>query len=321
MQQLIAPTLYCPFPSQINKYANVLEGYALEWALHFNLIANESNYQHFLKLKGFLLAASVYPDCELEELKIANDWINWLFFWDDQCDMSDLGEQPNLLRMFHKRFIEILDGAELTNQDIPLSYALRNLRQRMIKRGSAKSFYYFILSVEDYFNGCEQEAIKRVDGSILDLKTYGIIRMLCGAVDSVIELIAFCNQIKLPNFIREQEIVRNLKLMTNKIIVLCNDMFSLSKEMASGHITNIVLVLCNQQQISLEEAMKQIVQMHDQEVQALISLEASIPSFGEEVDAELAKYISGMHNWIRGHIDWCSHTARFQTLDKLELVK
>ncbi len=55
-----------------------------------------------------------------------------MFIWNDQCDMSDLGQQPEALKLFHQRFIEVLNGAELTSNDIQLSYALSDLRQRMV---------------------------------------------------------------------------------------------------------------------------------------------------------------------------------------------
>jgi len=321
MKQSKFSDLYCPFSSHINKYGDVLETYAIEWALRFNLLASESDYKHFSKLKGYLLATYTYPFCQLEELKIAADWINWLFIWDDQCDMSDLGKQPEVLKVFHKRFLELLNGSELTSNDIPIGHVLSDLRQRILQIGSAKSLNYFVRSVEDYFDGCEKEATNRAQGIIPNIDTYSIIRMLCGAVDSVIELVLLCNQIQLPDSLRENDIIKKLKLMTNRIIVLCNDIFSVSKEMANGDVTNIVFILHYQEKISLEEAIKRAAEMHNQEVKSMINLETSIPSFGEEVDAELAKYILGMHTWISGHLDWCFCTARFQNLEKLDLLK
>jgi 5-epi-alpha-selinene synthase len=47
-----------------------LEDYAFEWVLRFKLLENESIYRRFCKSKIFWLAASVYPDCQLEELKM-----------------------------------------------------------------------------------------------------------------------------------------------------------------------------------------------------------------------------------------------------------
>jgi hypothetical protein len=72
MEKLILPDLYCPFPSQINTYAGVLEDYAFEWVLRFNLLPNESTYQHFLKTNFFWLTSCAYPNYNLEELKIGN---------------------------------------------------------------------------------------------------------------------------------------------------------------------------------------------------------------------------------------------------------
>ncbi|WP_292799453.1 hypothetical protein [Nostoc sp. NMS7] len=70
MKQLLYPDLYCPFPSQINKYIDILEEYALEWVLRFNLLAEESTYKRFCKSKFFFLAASAYPYSNIEERRL-----------------------------------------------------------------------------------------------------------------------------------------------------------------------------------------------------------------------------------------------------------
>lgn len=109
--------------------------------------------------------------------------------------------------------------------------------------------------------------------------------------------------------------------MTNNIISWCNDIFSADREIGSGDVHNLVFVLHYQQQVNLEKAIKLAAKMHDQKVRELLILEASIPSFGEYLDIKLAKYISGLHAWIRGNQDWYSHSGRYQTLEKLELAK
>lgn len=91
--------------------------------------------------------------------------------------------------------------------------------------------------------------------------------------------------------------------------------------MASGDVHNLVLILHYQQQIPLELAIKRAIEVHDQEVQELIKIQASLPSFGEELDVELAKYISGMYAWIRGNLDWYFNSERYQTIERLELVE
>ena len=250
MKELLSCDLYCPFSSHINKYVDVLEEYALEWVLRFNLLANELSYQRFCKAKFFLLAAATYPSCQLEELKIANDLLSWLFILDDQCDLSDLGKQPELLKGFHNRFLEILNGEELTNQDVPLAHALSNLRYRILERGNTKWFSHFLRSFKGYFQGCVEEATNRIQGVIPDLDTYMAIRMLAGGVEPVIELIEFCDHLIIPDFVREHDIVKELKLMAIKVLCWGNDIFSALREMEDGDVHNLVLVVFYQQNLA-----------------------------------------------------------------------
>ncbi|GAB1539349.1 terpene synthase family protein [Scytonema sp. NUACC21] len=321
MNQFTFPKLYCPFPSQINKYVDVLGDYSLEWVLRFNLLANESTYRRFAKSKFFLLAARAYPNCELEELKIGNDWLSWVFIWDDKCDLSELKKQPEALKVYRQRFLEILHGAELTNSDIPLTRALYDLRQRTVQKGSARWFRHFLLCFEEYFQGCVEEAKVRAQNIVPDIDTHMKIRRASLGGHLFFTVSEFCNDFILSDFLRNHYFVDKLKLMTINVIAWCNDIFSASREMLSGDVHNIVLVLHYQQQLSLEESVERAVIMHDKEIEALISLEESMPVFGNELDTELAQYISIMHAWTRGNLDWYSHTERYQSVEMLEPVK
>ncbi len=321
-QQFILPELYCPFPSQINKYADVLEEYALEWVLRFNLLVNKSTYQNFCKSQFFMLVANAYPYCQLEELKIANDLLSWIIIWDDQCDLSDLRKQPELLNNFHNRFIEILNGAELNSKDIPLSHALIDLRQRILQIASKKWFNYFVHTVKDYFHGCFQEATIRTQEIIPDISSYIIIRRSTVAVAPFLLLSELYNQLVIFDILQHDEIAKKLKIMTIDVIAWCNDIFSVSREVASGEVQNLALVLHYQQQIPLEQAINIAAEMHNQEIKKIMDLEElSINSSGEEIKAEMTKYISGLHTWIRANINWHSKSARYHDLERLELVK
>jgi 5-epi-alpha-selinene synthase len=321
MKNLIIPDLYCPFPSQINQHVDVLEKYGMEWVLRFKLMSNESAYKDLFDAKSFLLTASAYPYCNLQYLKIANDFMNWIIIWDEVSGILDKGKQVKKIKFLHKRFIEILHGSNLKNADIPLSFALSDLRQRMLEITSAKWFSYFVNSFDEYIDGCVQESVNWAHEIVPDIETYTTLRKATGVMEPLIDLIEFCDNLILPDFLREHDILKKLRMMTNKIICLCNDIFSMPKEMAVGDFHNLIFVMHYQQQISLEQAIKSVADMHDHEVKSMIELETSLPSFGKELDVEAAKYISGLHAWIRGHLDWYSHSGRYQTVAKLERAK
>ncbi|MBW4600760.1 MAG: terpene synthase [Calothrix sp. FI2-JRJ7] len=319
MEKIIFPDLYCPFPLQVNKHVNVLEDYALEWVTRFNVLNEESAYERFRKSKFYLLAASAYPSCQLEELKIANDVISWLFIWDDQCDMSDLGKQPEFLKSFCNRFIEILNGAELTKKDIPLGYALSDIRKRIIKRGNITFFHHFVHNFEDYFHGCLEEANNRLKLVLPALESYTTIRSSSAAAALCLTLIEFCDQVMIPYFLRNNEIINKINRTTINILAWSNDIFSFQREMLAGEVHNLVLVLKLQNNSTIEDAITCATELHNKEVKSLADLEASIPSFGKEVDGEIAKYLSGLHSWICGNLNWYSYSGRYEILVRLEL--
>jgi 5-epi-alpha-selinene synthase len=321
MEKLILPDLYCPFPSQINTYAGVLEDYAFEWVLRFNLLPNESTYQHFLKTNFFWLTSCAYPNYNLEELKIGNDWLSWLFIWDDHCDLSNFKNQPKQLQSIHKRFMEIFTGAKPTRQDIPLAHALSDILKRMLRIWGAKYFHLLVPCLQDYFNGCVLQANNHSQSKVPDVDTYIKTRRLSVAGDLMLAWIEYFNQLNIPNVLRKHHIIQKINEKTINIFAWCNDIYSLPKELASNDVHNLVLVLHYQQQCSLNEAIEYAVEMHNQEIRTLLNLEASLPSFGEEGDAEITKYLSGIHDWIRGNFDWSKKTERYNSLENLDLVK
>ncbi|WP_392531507.1 terpene synthase [Nostoc sp. C117] len=317
MQQLLPSGLYCPFTSQINKHVDILEEHALEWVLRFKLQPNKDACGRFSKSKFFLLAASAYPTCNLEELKIGNDWLSWVFIWDDQCDMSEFKKQPEALKVFQQRFIEILKGSEPTNEDMPINHALADLRQRTRQRATEKWFNHFLHCFEQYCHGCVEEAAIRAQEIVPNIDTYMRCRRFSVGGYLFLTVSEFCNQFMLSDILRNHEIVKKLELLTIDILAWCNDVFSASREMESGDVHNLVLVLHYLEKIPLNKAINLAANMHNKKVKTLIDLEASIPSFGEELDVELEKYISIIHSWISGNLNWYSLTGRYETTEKL----
>lgn len=309
------PTLSCSFPSKLNKYAAELEEYSISWVNKFHILRAESDYKRFHKGKFSMLTARTYPDCQIEELKLANDWLIWLFVWDEQCDVSNLANQPKSLEKYQNRFLEILNGAKLTNRDLPIAHALDNIRERILELDTERIFIYFVHQVEKYFQGCVQEAINREQMIVPGVDAYIKLRRLTGAVDTVLELMILCNHLRIPTFLRNSEIFKKLTLITNQVLSWDNDIVSAYREITLGDIHNLIFVLHYHNQIPIAEAMNLGVEMRNQELANMISLEASLPSLGEEIDTELAKYISGLHAWIRGHLDWCVLTGRYQSTE------
>ncbi|MEH2283872.1 MAG: terpene synthase [Nostoc sp.] len=319
VEKINQPALYCPFPYKVNKYIDFLEDDTFEWAKRFNILANASYYQRFLKARFCLLSSSAYPSSELEELKIATNWLIWTFFWDDQCDLSHLSERPELLKTHNTRLLQILNGAESESDDIPLAYALSDLRSRFLQNSNTQWFHRFVQTVEHTFNAVEKQLTYQKEGTIPSVETYIKLRRSTSYVYTLIEIIEFCEQITLPEEIHKHIMIQSLRRMANNILSWTNDIFSVYKEIKVGDIYNIVILTQHEQKISFQEAINYAVELCNQEVQEFIDLTERLPDFGKEMNAEVERYISGMRSWIRGHLDWYSSTGHYQTAEMLTI--
>ena len=139
-------------------------------------------------------------------------------------------------------------------------------------------------------------------------------------MNTTIELMILCNHLRLPSFLLDHEIFRQLTLITNQVVCWDNDIVSAYREIKNGDVHNLIFVLHHHKQISMPEAMNLGVEMRNQELENMSRLESSLPSFGEEIDTELAKYISGLHAWISGYLDWSILTDRYQSTETVSKI-
>ncbi|MFO0574720.1 MAG: hypothetical protein U1A78_12045 [Polyangia bacterium] len=306
--------IWCPFAPAINQFAIIADRNTLEWAQRFNLLARDDRYGHARPIEYGWLAARAYPNSGWAELQIAADWISWLFLMDDECDETGVGRDPRLLGQLHDRMIAILRGAEPADSDEPLARALHDLRSRMAERASPAWLERFTSAVEDYFAANRWEANNRLLGITPSLGTYQIKRAHTGAVFACFELLSITDGIDLPPAVRDSAVVQGLTLLANCVICWCNDILSVNKEHKHGDVHNLVIVLQHERQLSNEAAMRETVQVHNDTVQAFLDLEKKLPSFGPEVDAEVARYVDSLRHWMRANLDWSWTALRYERL-------
>jgi 5-epi-alpha-selinene synthase len=306
------PDLYCPFPSAINPHSEVAYQHTLEWVRSFNLVTDESIYQRWraVNLSGW--AALCCPQVSLEALKIISDCTLWFFLFDDECESAGVTKQLEWLAPEHARLIDILKGAELTESDTPFARALQNLRQRLLQHATSEWMLGFTEEVERHFKGQFWEALNNSQGITPDLATYMQIRPLTCGMIIFFKFNLIAEQIDLPTEIIEHALVKQMEQAANNVTGWANDILSLEKEIRGGKSHDLVQVLQHEYQIPLQEAIERAASLHDAEVRTFIELSAQLPSFGAEIDVNLQRYISGLHSWMRGNIDWSVKTGRYR---------
>lgn len=313
MNNIEIPVLYCPFPSAINQHFETVNQHSFDWIRSFNLIPDESVYQRFRAFQLPLSAALVAPNASLEALKIISDFFLWGFIVDDQFERAGISKQPEILESMHARFVDILNGASLTDSDTPFGFALRDSCQRLHQQlhWTSELMLRFIKNMEDYFQAVRWEATTNSQKIKLNVATYIKQREFTIGVRPFLDLMFIAERIALPTKVIEHPMMERLHQLTCNIVAWTNDIFSVEKDISQQVQNNLLFSLQNEYQLSLQKALERATEMLNAEVVSFIELSAQLPSFGNEIDTNLQGYLSSLRSWIRGNLDFYLESPRY----------
>lgn len=305
------PHLYCPFPPALSDHTEQVQVHLNRW-MHQRYLKSETALKRFQAGKFAWTTGRAHPYAAFDDLLMVATWMSWLFMLDDWCDEAELGRQPAQLRALHT---ELLDHMRHPRQPCPDGHPVINgldeIWSWMCAHASAGWPARFIETFAAYANGCYWEALNRAQQRIPTLGEYLVMRRQTSALYIFFDLIEVADYVNLPAEALNHPIVSELKCMANDGVAWFNDIVSLEKEIRSGDVHNLVLILQHEHQLDLQDAIDRAGALFNERMAAYIDLEAHVPSFGEAVDAELARYLAGLRYWVRGNIDWSYETGRY----------
>lgn len=315
MESVTIPQLYCPFPSRLNPHAAAVHQGTLDWVQHFRFVSDEAAFRRIRATRIGWLAGRFHPNAPREMLQLVSDWYIWMFFRDDQRDESALGKDPKHLEAVNARYLEILSGQEPQTDEGSLAHAMRDLRDRLAAvAGTRVWMRRFIRIVQEHFDSTVWEATNRLRGAAPDVATYIRMRPITGGLHVDAALIEVAQGTRLPPEVQSHTVVQQLTVASNNVVCWANDIVSLQKEMRSGDLHNLILVLQQAYDLSLPAATGRALMMHNAEVQTFIELTQQLPTLGTAtVDVNLQRYVSTLRARIRGNLDWSLESGRYRT--------
>jgi hypothetical protein len=307
--------LRIPFPLSMNPFAQRAEALAKQWAIDFGLLNSPKAIKRFQAANFSHLHGRSYPTGSLDGLRLGNEWGIWLFMHDDHCDEAQVGMDPVKLAEYHNSILDVIHHRKSLSsyEHGALVHCLADIVRRGGKIGGADWIRRFLVTVQDYFDGCQWEAHNRATNRVPSVEEYILGRDKSSAVQSCIECGDLtADLLDLPDAIRYHKDVQQLRLLTNRVVSWVNDMYSMDKEYKRDDIHNLVILLHHQYNISLQEAMITAGDIVNQTVQDFILLEANLPSFGAKYDAILKRQCNEvLKSWMRGNLEWSKGTLRY----------
>jgi 5-epi-alpha-selinene synthase len=138
-----------------------------------------------------------------------------------------------------------------------------------------------------------------------------------GGMRLMLDYIDLTEHVNLPIEVYENSLLQALMRITNNAICWSNDIISLEKEMARGEPNNLVLVMQQEYNCSLQEAVQLINEMITKEVKLFTKLSPLMLDAFPDYKQELQKYVAVMQSWIRGNLDWSFETRRYSDIEQI----
>jgi len=328
------PDLYCPFNSQISPYAAAVEAHTTEWVRRYSLHDAIRGYK---ESKFAYITSRFYPTAEFGRLCLANDLLVLLFLMDDIFDNKDEAAQhPDNLKKLLYACLGILKeghtyalpekapaGQDVVHQGITQTMAavdhlnilaaLSDVWRRVESCTSADYQHTFVKDMLKLFNAVNWQNQNVNAARMPSVADYIESRPLIGGAHIAATLIELAEQVHVPEDIINHKKLHTLTMLCGHLGCWANDLYSLGKELEQGDTHNLVLVIREERQLAIDEAINETVRLHNQEMIQFERIFHSLPSFDDKTDEEVYKYAFCLAMIVRGNIDWSlQDTSRYR---------
>lgn len=312
---VVADALRCPFPLRINRHVQAAHEHSLRWVR--KLFGDELLAQKAGKARMAWMVAGFYPQAGLVQLSLAADYLCWAFALDDLGDETPIGERPSQLADLFEAFDATFTGAE-PRVDEPASVtALRDIVVRLQQLASPAQVEAFRVGNQAYFGGMLWEANNRAGKWVPHESSFLMLRPAAGAVPPFFALVEPLEQLSLSAAVRAHPQVLELQRLAGGIVCWINDVLSYEKERQLGDVHNLAIVYEMHRELAPGAALEQAVRLSNAEVDGFLARAAALPSFSDQENAELARYVEVLGSMIRITRDWTLGSARYAEHDEL----
>ncbi|WP_341836850.1 hypothetical protein WJU16_03020 [Chitinophaga pollutisoli] len=309
--------LYCPFPPRINKQVARAEQHTLSWVRKFGLIQGEEKIEVTRRQGYAYMVGRMFPDAEIETFCAYNDLNTLLFLVDDYLDQEELtvsgGNSTAAIETFIAGIKSILYNPEIeVTGSEPVLDAFAELWGRMRLMGKPDWVNKYRESIASIFDAAMWQHRNIEAGTWPTVQEFMLRRQYIGAANLATDCVEMIYDLDLPTEIWDTWWMVGMTELCRNTICWANDLFSHSKELSTGEYHNLVSLFSYHQDLSREDAIEEVIRIHDAQVAAFIAIKDTRPAAPPQHEPHVVTYISVLESIMRGNIDWSDQeTTRY----------
>lgn len=311
IQQLEVPDIYCPFPSETSPYGDEIEAHTLDWAEDMNLLTPTPDPSSLRVGPHF--ACHVHPTASDRLLQFIAKWYCWGFLEDDTRDESALRRQPRQMAEYQQSFLQVLNDDDAEHRT-PLSRAFADLQDRWGRLGTAEWRARFKRHHLRYFAAHRWEARNQVQGYVPTRNEYVTNTRVAAGIPLVFDLAALAGDVVRSRSLYRSPIYQELLETAGNVICWTNDVYSLHRELRNDEVNNLIVVIHEEQNCSLQEAIVTVSDLIAGESSAFEKLRRQVSEEFADVEG-LQSHLAQVAQAIGGHLAYSEQTARYEVLD------
>ncbi|KAG1889039.1 isoprenoid synthase domain-containing protein [Suillus fuscotomentosus] len=294
------------YPLRLNPRYYPISRASEEWLLTGTHLT-ELEITTLMGLRAGELAAACYPDADAFHLRVCSDFFNWLSNMDDWLDAFDVDSTWGMRECCISALRDPINSeTEKLGVKMCKSYF-----SRFRQTSSSGCTERFIRTMDLFFIAVAKQADDRAKKRIPDLKSYITVRRDTSACKPCFVFIEYAAGIDLPDEVMSHPVMIAVEEATNDFITWSNDIFSYNVEQSRHDTHNLVVVLMREQDLNLQGALDYSDWLCKGAIQRFEHNRAIIPSWGRELDKQVAIYLQGLQDWIIGVLHWSFDSTRY----------
>lgn len=303
------------FPHPVNPDPQTADAEKLAWGRRYGMDGDPTLWKRFLGADCSRIITYCYPEAHGADLELAVDMMSFFFLVDELFD-GPLRTTHGEAAAFVHRLLAVLDPAAVPSP-APAVAAFEEVWTKSLHGTSHQWQLRAAAHWTQYFWGNLTENVDRARTAPFSLESYLTARRDTIGYRPCQDMIERACGFEVPAQAWYQSSVRRFSDLANDLIVLCNDVISLPKELDRGETVNSVLLLAEARGLTTSEALAEIDAAIRHRSDAFHETTAEVLRLGDVLGLaapereSLRRWVEGNHTWIGGQKDWHLEISRY----------